>query len=52
VGGGKGYVTMVGEVGAVRSAVAAGISVVPEAGLVCHVVISQADEQLLDTVGK
>jgi microcompartment protein CcmL/EutN len=52
VGGGKGYVTMTGEVGAVRSAVAAGISAVPEGGLVSHVVISQADKQLLETVGK
>ncbi len=52
VGGGKGYVTMTGEVGAVRSAVAAGISAVPEAGLVSYVVIARADEQLLETVGK
>jgi microcompartment protein CcmL/EutN len=52
VGGGKGYVTMVGEVGAVRSAVAAGISVVPEAMRVSHVVIPQPDSQLLATVGK
>ncbi len=52
VGGGKGYVTMVGEVGAVRSAVAAGISAVPEAGIVSHVVIAQADKQLLETVGR
>ena len=52
VGGGKGYVTMVGEVGAVRSAVAAGIGAVPEAGVVSHVVIAQADKQLLETVGK
>jgi len=52
VGGGKGYVTMVGEVGAVRSAVAAGIGAVPEAGLVSHVVIAQANDQLLEAVGK
>lgn len=52
VGGGKGYVTMSGEVGAVRSAVAAGISAVPEAAVISHVVISQADVQLLETVGK
>jgi microcompartment protein CcmL/EutN len=52
VGGGKGYVTMVGEVGAVRAAVAAGITTVPEAGLISYVVISQANVQLLDTVGK
>jgi len=52
VGGGKGYVTMTGEVGAVRSAVAAGISAVPEAALVCHVIIPQANAQLLETVGR
>jgi microcompartment protein CcmL/EutN len=52
VGGGKGYVTMTGEVGAVRAAVAAGIAAVPESNLVSHVVISQADGQLLATVGK
>ena len=52
VGGGKGYVTMTGEVGAVRSAVAAGISALPEEALVSQVVIPQADAQLLDTVGK
>ena len=51
-GGGKGYVTMTGEVGAVRSAVAAGISALPEGMLVSHVVISQADEQLLAAVGR
>ena len=52
VGGGKGYVSMTGEVGAVRSAVAAAIAVVPEGMLVAHVVIPQADVQLLATVGK
>ena len=52
VGGGKGYVTMTGEVGAVRAAVAAGITAVPEGMLVSHVVIPQADAQLLATVGK
>lgn len=52
VGGGKGLVTMAGEVGAVRSAVAAGISVLPEGMLVSQVVIPQADPQLLETVGK
>ena len=41
VGGGKGYVTMVGEVGAV-----------PEGSVVSYVVIPQADKQLLETVGK
>lgn len=52
VGGGKGYVTLTGEVGAVRTAVGAGIQVVPEGMLVSHVVIPQADEQLLAQVGK
>jgi len=52
VGGGKGYVTMTGEVGAVRVAVAAGIQAVPESNRVSHVVIPQADGQLLATVGK
>lgn len=52
VGGGKGYVTMTGEVGAVRSAVAAGISAVPAGHLVSHVVIPQPDGQLLATIGK
>ncbi len=52
VGGGKGYVTMTGEVGAVRVAVAAGIQAVPESNRISHVVISQADAQLLATVGK
>lgn len=52
VGGGKGYVTMTGEVGAVRVAVAAGIGAVPESNRVSHVVIPQADAQLLATVGK
>ena len=52
VGGGKGYVSMTGEVGAVRSAVAAGIQVVPQGMLVSHIVIPQPDSQLLNTVGK
>jgi microcompartment protein CcmL/EutN len=52
VGGGKGYVTMTGEVGAVRSAVAAGIQAVPEGQLVSHVVIPQPDAQLLRTIGQ
>ena len=50
--GGKGYVSMSGEVGAVRTAVAAGIQVVPEGQLVSYIVIPQADPQLLQTVGK
>lgn len=52
VGGGKGYVTMTGEIGSVRAAVAAGISVVPAGQLVSHVVIPQPDGQLLATIGK
>ncbi|OGR82460.1 MAG: hypothetical protein A3J74_07875 [Elusimicrobia bacterium RIFCSPHIGHO2_02_FULL_57_9] len=51
VGGGKGYVSMTGEVGAVRSAMAAGVSSVPEGMLVSQVLIPQADSQLLATVG-
>lgn len=52
VGGGKGYLTLTGEVGAVRAAVAAGISAVPAEMLVSHVIIPQPDKQLLATVGK
>src|SRR5262249_32297169 len=52
VPGGKGYVSMTGEVGAVRSAVAAGIQAVPEGMRVSHVVIPQAAPQLLAAVGK
>ena len=52
VGGGKGFVTMSGEVGAVRAAVAAGIGVLPEAAVVSHVIIAQADPQLLESVGR
>ncbi|PCI31255.1 MAG: propanediol utilization protein [Elusimicrobia bacterium] len=50
--GGKGYVSMTGEVAAVRTAVAAGIQVVPSGQLVSHIVIPLADPQLLATVGK
>ncbi len=52
VPGGKGFVTMTGEVGAVRSAVAAGVSAVSAGALVSHVVIPQADGQLLASVGR
>lgn len=52
VGGGKGYVTMTGEVAAVRTAVGAGISAVPKEMLVGHTVIPQADPQLLAQFGK
>ena len=50
--GGKGWVTMTGEVGAVRSAVAAGIQMVPADMLVSHVIIPLAHEQLLATLTK
>jgi microcompartment protein CcmL/EutN len=50
--GGKGWVTMTGEVGAVRSAVGAGIKMVPEDMLVSHVVIPLAHEQLLESLTK
>ena len=52
VGGGKGYVTMTGEVGAVKSAIAAGVTAVPEKFLTAHVVISQAHEQMTAAVAK
>ena len=52
VPGGKGYVTMTGEVGAVRAAVAAGVQAINAQHLVSHVVIPQADGQLLAAVGK
>ncbi len=50
--GGKGYVSMTGDVGSVRTAVGAGIQVVPEGMLVKHVVIPQPDTQLLKTMGQ
>ncbi len=52
VGGGKGYVSLCGDVGDVRTAVAAGISAIKKELLVNFVVIPQADPQLLATVGK
>ncbi|MEK7390099.1 MAG: BMC domain-containing protein [Elusimicrobiota bacterium] len=52
VGGGKGYVSLCGTVGDVRTAVAAGISAIRKELIVSHVVISQADPQLLASVGK
>ncbi|MBI5624558.1 MAG: BMC domain-containing protein [Elusimicrobia bacterium] len=52
VGGGKGLVTLAGEPGAVRSAVAAGISALSQGMLVSQVIIPQADPQLLGPVGK
>ena len=50
--GGKGFVTLNGEVGAVRTAVAAGIEVVPEGALVSHIVIPMAHEQLVGSLAK
>ncbi|MBI4060839.1 MAG: BMC domain-containing protein [Elusimicrobia bacterium] len=52
VGGGKGYVSLCGSVGDVRTAVAAGISAIKKELLVTHAIIPQADPQLLATVGK
>ena len=52
VPGGKGYFTVCGEVGDVRSAIAAAVSSLRPDQLVTHVVIAQADVQLLATVGK
>lgn len=52
VGGGKGYVTMTGEVGSVRTAVAAGITALGPGQLVSQVVIPNADGQLLASIGK
>ena len=52
VGGGKGYLSLCGEVGDVRTAIAAGINAIKKELIVNHVVIPQADPQLLATVGK
>lgn len=52
VGGGKGYFTVCGEVGDVRTAVAAAVRVLRAEQIVSHVVIAQADTQLLTAVGK
>jgi microcompartment protein CcmL/EutN len=52
VPGGKGYFTVCGEVGDVRSAIAAAVSALKPEQLVSQVVIPQADAQLLTTVGK
>lgn len=52
VGGGKGYVTLCGDVGDVRTAVAAGITAIKKELIVSHVVIPQADPQLVGTIGK
>jgi bacterial microcompartment shell protein len=52
VPGGKGYFTLCGEVGDVRTAVAAAVAVLDAARLVSHVVIPQSDPQLLSAIGK
>jgi len=52
VPGGKGYFTVTGEVGAVRSAISAAVQAIKPEQLVSQVVIPQADAQLLATVGK
>jgi microcompartment protein CcmL/EutN len=52
VPGGKGYFTVCGEVGDVRAAVAAAVSSLRPDQLVVHVVIPQADGQLLAAIGK
>lgn len=52
VGGGKGYLSLCGDVGDVRTAIAAGITAIKKELIVSHVVIPQADPQLLATVGK
>lgn len=52
VGGGKGYLSLCGDVGDVRTAIAAGINAIKKELIVSHVVIPQADPQLLATVGK
>lgn len=52
VGGGKGYLSLCGEVGDVRTAIAAGITAIRKDLIVSHVVIPQADPQLLAMVGK
>lgn len=52
VGGGKGYVTLCGTVGDVRTAVAAAVNAIKKELLVSHVVIPQADPQLVGAIGK
>ncbi|MDD2774019.1 MAG: BMC domain-containing protein [Elusimicrobiales bacterium] len=46
-GGGKGFFTVCGEVGAVRAAIAAGANAVGEDALVAKIVLPQAHEHLL-----
>lgn len=52
VPGGKGYFTVCGEVGDVRSAVAAAVASLKPEQLVGHVVIPQSDPQLLGSIGR
>ena len=52
VPGGKGYFTVCGEVGDVRSAIAAAVSSLKPDQIVGHVVIPQSDPQLLASLGK
>ena len=52
VPGGKGYFTICGQVGDVRSAVAAAVSSLRPDQIVIHVVIPQSDPQLLAALGK
>lgn len=52
VPGGKGYFTICGEVGDVRSAVSAAVAALRPDQLISHVVIPQADGQLLAALGK
>ncbi|OGS01893.1 MAG: hypothetical protein A3G41_02790 [Elusimicrobia bacterium RIFCSPLOWO2_12_FULL_59_9] len=50
--GGKGIVTLTGEVSAVRSAVNAGVATVPPGLLISFIVIPEAHEQLLSSLTK
>lgn len=52
VGGGKGCLTLCGEVGDVRSAIAAAVGALRPDQIVSHVVIPQTDQQLLAAVGR
>jgi microcompartment protein CcmL/EutN len=46
-GGGKGFFTVCGEVGAVRAAISAGVAAIGEDALVARIVLPQAHEHLL-----
>ena len=52
VGGGKGCLTLCGDVGDVRTAVAAAVRALRADQIVSHVVIPQADPQLVGSIGK